>query len=137
MGNKKGSKRQDNKGRILRELESRREGLTAEGLNTTLNLGKDIHTYLGRLLNDGLVEWLKQEGETYKSYGLTDKYFEPARQKEALEILDMIKDLVNRGAIKLDENKMNSDEIALLFQALKQLLFKKILTILFLLDLLD
>lgn len=110
-----GYKRQNNKEKVLKVLNDNREGLTAKEIDSKLlignTIGNTLHIYLARLVNDGLVEWFKQKNNRYKSYRLTDKYFEPERQKEALKTLEMIKGLINRGVITYDKNKMNQDEI--------------------------
>ncbi|MBA7562409.1 hypothetical protein ES708_04061 [subsurface metagenome] len=111
MTNKKGSKKQYNKEKILKLLNDNREGLTFKSMDKILVIGKTTHIYLARLLDDGLVEWFNQKGNKYKTYRLTDKYFEPERQKEDLERFELIKGLIKRGVMTYDKNKMTPDEL--------------------------
>lgn len=106
-----GYKRQKNKEKILKVLYDNKKGLTVKELDKTLGIGKTTHIYLARLVNEGLVEWFKQKSNRYKSYRLTDKYFEPERQREALKTLEMIKSLIKKEAIVFNKNKMTQDEI--------------------------
>ena len=102
MGNKKGSKKKYNKQKILNLLNNNREGLTAKDIDSKLIIGNTLHIYLARLLNNGLIEWFNLKSNKYKSYRLTDKYFEPERQKEALEILNFLKELMKTSYIIFD-----------------------------------
>jgi len=108
-----GFKRQNNKEKILKLLNDNRKGLTVKDMDKALGIGETTHIYLARLVNDDLVEWFKQENNKYKSYRLTDKYFEPERQREALKTVGMIKSLVIKGAITFDKSKMSPNEITM------------------------
>lgn len=105
-----GYKKQYNKKKILKVLKDNRGGLTTKEIDAILNI-EYLATYLGRLVNEGLVEWFNQKGDRYKSYRLTDKYFEPERQKEALKTLEIIKGLIKKGFMTYDKSKMTPNEI--------------------------
>lgn len=110
MGRNTGSVNVNNKGKILDLLDKNRKGLTAEELNNSLVLGKTVHSYLYLLVNDGLIEWFSQKGNILKTYRITDKYYEPERQKKAIKTLEMIKGLAKNSFISFQINKISQKE---------------------------
>ena len=104
---------------VLEILKKHKDGLTFAELNTEYNteygkeLGHDLYNYINRLDDKGLVETFIPKMRTGKAVGYraTEKAWEEERKAKALEILETIKDMTNRGAIKYYKDKITQDEI--------------------------
>ncbi len=98
---------------ILEYLKANKEGMTFKELNNKFNLEHALYEYLKRLRSKGLVETFIPRNRVGKAVGFraTEKAWEEERKTKALEKLEIIEAMTNRGAIKYYKDKITQDEI--------------------------
>lgn len=108
-----------NQKNVLEILKENKDGLTIPDLDTEYELeygrklGHSIYVYLHRLEDKDLVEAFIPKVRTGRviGYRATEKAWEEERKTMALEKLEIIEDMTNRGAIKYYRKKISQDEI--------------------------
>ncbi len=108
-----------NQKNVLEILKENKDGLTIPDLDTLYEskygrrLGHSLYSYLHRLMHIEVVEQFIPKIRTGKliGYKATEKAWEEERREEALELLEIFKNMTNRGAIKYYKGKITQDEI--------------------------